>query len=193
VASCLRAVVNKQDAPPYLQVAIATTLVFAVQMLTLPGKALLPSHIIGGFALAIVFGLNIASVLMAAVVLVQAFLFGDGGVYALGANYLNLGIIAIVPGVYLFNAIRQLGDDLIWSASAVFVSVVFTTLLSAGAVGLETSIGKSGEIVSSISNMIYGSAVPALIEGVLTALLYWYFAVRKPMLLNAEFAPDRHD
>ncbi|MDX1964846.1 MAG: energy-coupling factor ABC transporter permease [Pirellulales bacterium] len=87
-------------------------LVFALQMLNFPISTGASGHILGGLALAIAFGPRSAMWLMAAIITVQALLFGDGGLTTLGANILNMAIVGVWVGwgaLRLSNAV--LGND----------------------------------------------------------------------------------
>ncbi|MBF0135196.1 MAG: PDGLE domain-containing protein [Magnetococcus sp. DMHC-1] len=68
--------------------------VFAAQMLnfSIPGTGS-SGHLAGGILLSILLGGHAAFLVMASVLVVQALLFADGGLLALGANMVNLGII----------------------------------------------------------------------------------------------------
>ncbi len=46
-------------------------------------------------------------VVIAAVLLVQCFLFADGGVTALGANFVNMGLVGSVGGYAIYAPIRR--------------------------------------------------------------------------------------
>lgn len=79
-------------------VAGAAALVFALQMLNFPVSSETSGHVLGGFAVALAFGPIVATWVITAVLLVQAVLFGDGGLAALGANVLNMAIVGVWSG-----------------------------------------------------------------------------------------------
>jgi cobalt/nickel transport system permease protein len=68
--------------------------VFAVQMVnfSIPGTGS-SGHLGGGLLLAILLGPHAAFVVVASVLTVQALVFADGGLLALGANMFNLGVL----------------------------------------------------------------------------------------------------
>ncbi len=47
------------------------------------------------------------AVVIAAVLIVQCLLFGDGGLTALGANFVNMGLIGAVGGYAIYAPIRR--------------------------------------------------------------------------------------
>jgi cobalt/nickel transport system permease protein len=70
--------------------------VFAAQMINFPVAAGTSAHLVGGALLAIALGPAAATVVMTAILTVQAFVFQDGGILALGANVFNMAIAGVL-------------------------------------------------------------------------------------------------
>src|ERR1700752_1929352 len=70
--------------------------VFAAQMINFPIPLGTSGHLVGGALLTIVLGPAAASVVMTAILAVQALVFQDGGIMALGANVLNMALGSIL-------------------------------------------------------------------------------------------------
>src|SRR6195256_4716277 len=66
--------------------------VFAAQMINFPVGIGTSGHLVGGALLAITLGPAAAALVMTAIIAIQAFIFQDGGVLALGANVFNMAI-----------------------------------------------------------------------------------------------------
>jgi cobalt/nickel transport system permease protein len=78
---------------------VTAAFVFAAQMLNFPVAGGTSGHFLGAALAAILLGPWLASLVLAVVLVVQSFVFADGGVTALGANVLNMGVIgALVVG-----------------------------------------------------------------------------------------------
>src|SRR2546422_7604656 len=75
---------------------LSAAFVFAAQMLNFPVAAGTSGHLIGGVLAAVLLGPSAAAVVLTSVLIVQCFVFGDGGVLALGANVFNMGIVSAV-------------------------------------------------------------------------------------------------
>src|SRR5512138_2943361 len=77
---------------------------FAAQMInfSIPGTGS-SGHLGGGLLLAVLLGPHAAFLVMASVVAVQALLFGDGGLLALGCNAVNLGLLPAFVALPLFR------------------------------------------------------------------------------------------
>src|SRR5258708_9713577 len=64
--------------------------VFAAQMINFPVGIGTSGHLVGGALLAFTLGAAPATIVMTAIIAIQAFVFQDGGVLALGANIFNM-------------------------------------------------------------------------------------------------------
>ena len=69
--------------------------VFAAQMINFPVAIGTSSHLVGGALLAYTLGPWAASLVMIAILAIQAFVFQDGGIMALGANLFNMAFIGV--------------------------------------------------------------------------------------------------
>jgi len=84
---------------------VTAAFVFAVQMLNFPVAGGTSGHFLGAGLAAILLGPWLACLTMAVVISVQAFVFADGGITALGANILNMGVLgALVVGGLIYAA-----------------------------------------------------------------------------------------
>lgn len=90
---CARKVRTEVDESKIPLMAVTGAFVFAAQMLnfSIPGTGS-SGHLGGGLILAVLLGPHAAFLVMASVLGVQALIFGDGGLLALGANIFNLGV-----------------------------------------------------------------------------------------------------
>jgi len=79
---------------------VTAAFIFAAQMLNFPVAGGTSGHFLGAALAAILLGPWVACLVMAVVVGVQAFVFADGGITALGANVLNMGVIGALSVGY---------------------------------------------------------------------------------------------
>jgi cobalt/nickel transport system permease protein len=82
---------------------VTAAFVFAAQMLNFPVAGGTSGHFLGAALAAVLLGPWLASLVLAVVLVVQAFVFADGGLTALGANVFNMGVIGglLVGGLML--------------------------------------------------------------------------------------------
>ena len=86
---------------------VTAAFVFAAQMLNFPVAGGTSGHFLGAALAAILLGPWLACLTLAVVLGVQAFVFADGGITALGANILNMGVIgALLVGAIMHHARR---------------------------------------------------------------------------------------
>ena len=85
---------------------VTAAFVFAAQMLNFPIAGGTSGHFMGAALAAVLLGPWLACLVLAVVLGVQAFLFADGGITALGANVLNMGVIGalLVGGLMVGRA-----------------------------------------------------------------------------------------
>ena len=82
---------------------IAASLSFLMMMFNVPVPGGTSAHAVGGTLLAILIGPYAASIAVTVALILQAFLFGDGGILALGANIFNMAIIMPFTGYWIYN------------------------------------------------------------------------------------------
>jgi cobalt/nickel transport system permease protein len=97
-------------------------------MVNFPIAAGVSDHIVGAGLLAVVFGPSLAVLCMAAVVCIQALVFGDGGIAALGANVVNMAVLSTLTAWAVHRALRRLVPS-----AAIFLAALLGVL--AGAAG----------------------------------------------------------
>jgi cobalt/nickel transport system permease protein len=101
--------------------------VFAAQMVNFPVGIGTSGHLVGGALLAVTLGPAAAAVVMTAILALQAFVFQDGGILALGANVFNMALAGVLAGwlpYRLWGAGR-------WRRAAVFLAAVVSVLVAA--------------------------------------------------------------
>jgi cobalt/nickel transport system permease protein len=101
--------------------------VFAAQIMNFPVGIGTSGHLVGGTLLAITLGPAAASLVMAAIVAIQAFVFQDGGIMALGANILNMAVAGVLAGYLPYRLWGGNG----WRSAAIFAGGVLSVVTSA--------------------------------------------------------------
>lgn len=156
--------------------------VFAAQMVNFPVLPGVTGHLLGGVLSAVVLGPWAGAVVIATVLLVQALLFADGGITALGANFLNMGMVGACVGYAVYSAIRRaLGHGhkgiLLGAMLAAWISV----LLSAACCAIQLAAFGRWEMLPPILGwMLLVHAVIGLCEAVITGLLLQAVLAARP-------------
>jgi ABC-type Co2+ transport system permease subunit len=84
---------------------LAAAFLFAAQMVNFPVAGGTSGHLVGGTLVAALLGPSAAVVVVTTVLIVQCFLFQDGGVMALGANVFNMAILNSVIGYVIYRMV----------------------------------------------------------------------------------------
>ncbi|MGD8192719.1 energy-coupling factor ABC transporter permease [Brevibacillus ginsengisoli] len=169
----------EQRAVPVM--GVMASFIFAAQMINFPLLGAAASgHLIGGALATFLFGFWPATLIMTTVIAIQALVFQDGGITALGTNLLNMAIIAPAAAAILFHLLRKFRLP---RSVVVFVgawgSVVLTAL--AGAVELALSGVVSLELASKA--LLFWHFFIGLGEGLITALVV-PFALRSSFMIR---------
>lgn len=155
----------------------ATAFVFAAQMFNFPLGAGTSAHLLGGVLIAVVVGPWAAMLALFAVLLVQALLFQDGGIAALGANTLNLAVIGAGGGWLVYRwQIALTGVSPRRRLAAAGVAAFVSSVAIGLAVGLELGISgivPTGTAVMAVggAHVLVGVAEAGLTAGILAMVL----------------------
>ncbi len=138
--------------------------VFAAQMINFPVGIGTTGHLVGGALLAFTLGPAAASVVMAAILAIQALIFQDGGILALGPNVVNMAIVGVLAGYlpfYLWGGGK-------WRKLSLFAGGTLSVLVSAVLALAELAISgvKMPASVLGVSLALF--LVSALLEGAIT-------------------------
>jgi cobalt/nickel transport system permease protein len=138
--------------------------VFAAQMVNFPIAAGTSSHLLGGALLACSLGPAAGVVVMTAVLAIQAFVFQDGGLLALGANVFNLAIAGVLSAYlpyHFFGATR-------FRKHAIFAGAVLSVAVSAF-LALSQILLSGVPVATPLLKLSAGLfAVAAVVEGIIT-------------------------
>ena len=89
-------------------VGLVAAFVFAVQMLNFPVANGTSGHLLGGVLAAVLVGPYAGALAVTVVLVVQALLFADGGLSALGLNVVNMAFVGAFAGYGVFLVVRRL-------------------------------------------------------------------------------------
>lgn len=144
---------------------VLSAFVFAAQMVNFPVGGGTSGHLMGGVLIATIVGPFAALLMMSTILILQALLFQDGGITALGANIFNMGIIGAGLGYLIFRGLNRVtGSFKISLFTASWLSVV----AAAGVAAAELSLSGVIPITVSLPAMAVVHAVIGIGEGAVT-------------------------
>ena len=164
---------------------LVAAFVFAVQMLNFPILPGVSGHLLGGALVAILVGPYVGALCVAIVLALQALLFADGGLSALGTNITNMALIGTFVGFAVAVALRPLArrgrTGLLATA---FVAAFLNTVVASLGFVLEYAIGGQGLALGTVLGLMVGlHALIGIGEGIITALTVGAVAAVRPDLV----------
>lgn len=137
VALALRGARKELDDRTAPMAGLVATFVFATQMLNFPVGAGTSGHLLGGALAAILVGPWTGLLCVSVVLIVQALLFADGGITALGTNITLMAIVGVAVGWLVFRGLqamlpKKVGLVAPLAAVGAFVSVPSAALVFVG-------------------------------------------------------------
>ena len=180
---------GKLNALPAAGVAAA---IFAAQMVNFPVGDGTSGHLVGGALAGMLLGPWAGVLAMSAVLAVQAVVFGDGGILALGANVLNMGLIGVGIGVAVDRLPvaprKTLAGSLMTRASAAGLAGWLSVVAAALACAIEMALSGAASAGEVVPAMLGVHALIGLAEGAITAILVLAWALVLGPLEQAENA-----
>ncbi len=163
---------------------IMAAFIFAAQMLNFPIIGGTSGHLIGAALAAILLGPGSAVLIMACILIAQCLIFQDGGLLALGANVLNMGIIASFAGYYLYlGTTRILGEERRGRLFGGFIAAWGSVFLASIACAIELAVSGTVPIRVALPAMAGWHALIGIGEGAITvAVLSFVMATRSDLL-----------
>ncbi|HKD35393.1 MAG TPA: energy-coupling factor ABC transporter permease [Pirellulales bacterium] len=168
--------------------------VFAAQMFNVQILPFSSAHLIGGVLLAWALGPPLGLLMMTAILALEAVMLGDGGLLALGANVINMGV---VPAVFVAIARRfTRGGGPLRECMTLGAVSLLATIAAAGLVVVEVSIGRSAAQLEGLSQftaqMLGSHAVFGVLEAVITvAIVAILGGMKRQEGVPVRFSPER--
>ncbi len=162
------------------QLAVLTALAFVLMMIAIPLPGGTSAHAAGVGILAVLFGVWIPFICISLVLLLQALVFGVGGVTALAINALAMGLVGSAAAVGGFRLLRGVNE-----VAALFIagwlSVIVPAALMAIALGVQPMLACAADgsplffpfgLSITLPAVLVPHALIGIGEGVLTVLVY---------------------
>ncbi len=182
---------------PYLAMAAAFS--FLIQMFNIPIPGGTTGHAIGGAIIAILLGPWPAVLAISIALIIQAVVFGDGGITAIGANCFNMAVVMPFVSYLVFRTVKgsSEGGKRIWIAAflAGYIGLTVAAIVTAVQFGIQPMIAHDAQGQPLYAPYPLSIAVPIMaaehlllfgvVEGIVTAVLLRYFLQHEPDLIYA--------
>ncbi len=181
----LRRLTNQLRDRTIVLMGMMSAFVFAAQMVNFPVFPGVSGHLLGGVLASVLLGPWGGAGVIGAVLIVQCFLFADGGLTALGANFVNMGLLGSVVGYSIYASIRRT----IGGPSGVLIGAMgaawFSVILAAGAFSVELAAsGPWSSFLPVLGWMALVHAAIGLGEALITGLVLQSILLTRPDLIE---------
>ncbi len=187
---------------PYL--AMAAVFSFLIMMFNIPIPGGTSGHATGAGIIAVLLGPWTAVVAVSVVLIIQALIFGDGGITAIGANCFNIAVVLPFVSYWTFKLIKGGSGSSRRLSIAAFLSGYIGLTVSAVFVAVQLGIqpiiahAPDGQPLYSPYPLSVALPVMALehlllfsiVEGAVTLLLFKYFFKNEPELIYSVSGKD---
>jgi len=173
-------------------VGVSAAFIFAAQMLNFTVAGGTSGHLLGGALAAILLGPWAGMLALTSVLAVQALLFQDGGLLALGANIFNMAIVGVLLGWGVYVGLRRLLGNKAWATlasgfAAAWISVVVASLVAA----VELAISGASPLGVALPAMGGVHALIGIGEGLITVAVLAFLRATRPDLLALRQATSK--
>jgi len=182
---------------PYLAMAAAFS--FLIMMFNVPIPGGTTGHAVGAGIIAILLGPWTAVIAVSVSLIVQAIVFGDGGITAIGANCFNMAVVMPFVSYGVFKLIRgnSIGSTRLYVAAFLsgYIGLSVAAIVTGVEFGIQPLIAVGPDGRPLYAPYPLSVAVPAMalehlllfgiVEGVVTVLLLKYFVKHEPDLVYA--------
>jgi cobalt/nickel transport system permease protein len=179
----LRRVSRRMDEKAIPRVAVLTAFSFVLMMIMIPLPGSTSAHAVGVGILAALFGVWISYLSVSLALLLQALLFGAGGITSLPVNALAIGLAGSAAAALAMRIFRPLGEKVALFAAG-WLSVNVAAFLLALALGVQPAIAHAQDgsplffpfgLSVTLPAMMVPHALLGIGEGILTVLVVLFF------------------
>jgi len=179
--------------------AIGAAFSFVIMMFNVPIPGGSTGHAVGGVLVAILLGPWAACIAITVALVVQALLFGDGGITAIGANCFNMAFVLPFVGYYIYKAISynapaDSNRKVFAAFVAGYISINVAALLAGVEFGLQPLLHHTANGQALYCPYGLNVAVPAMagehllifgwVEAIVTALVVKYLQKQSPEVIE---------
>jgi cobalt/nickel transport system permease protein len=163
---------------------VLAAFIFAAQMLNFTVAGGTSGHLIGGALAAVLLGPWAGILTMTTVVAIQALLFQDGGLLVMGANILNMAIIASLVGYGIYRGVMGLARGKRWGLFVGGFTAAWASVVTAAvACAIQLAFSGTSPLGAALPAMAGVHVLIGIGEGLITTgALAFVVSVRRDLL-----------
>jgi cobalt/nickel transport system permease protein len=169
---------------------VTAAFIFAAQMINFPVVGGTSGHLLGAVLAAVLLGPWAGTLVMASVIAVQSLMFQDGGLLAMGANIVNMGVIGTMGGYAIYRVLcTVLGGEERGRLPAAAVAAWLAVMLGAAATSFELVISGTTTLAVALPAMLGTHAFIGIGEALISVGALALIKNARPDLLQLRDAP----
>src|SRR4030067_517754 len=162
-------------------------LIFALQMInfTIPGGT--SGHLVGGALVAITLGPYAGVLVLTVVLVVQALVFMDGGVIAIGSNVFNMAICGVLGAFLIYMLLKKISKSKVMFYTAAAIASWFSVVFASFFAALELGVSGTYAMGVTLKAMVLVHMIIGVGEALITtAIIVFIDRVRPDLILTRE-------
>lgn len=186
--------------------ALAAAFSFVIMMFNVPIPGGSTGHAVGGAIIGIVLGPWAAVIAISVALVLQALMFGDGGITAIAANCFNMAVVMPFVAYYVYKILSGNTEitssrRIIAAAVAGYVSLTLAAALTGFMFGIQPLLYTDANGVPLYMPYGLNITLPAMLlehalgfsflEALVTALIYGYIQKTDPSILYEEIKKSK--
>ncbi len=162
-----------------------SALSFIIMMFNIPIPGGSSGHAVGAAVIAIMFGPWVGFISVSLVLLIQALVFGDGGIMTFATNALSMAFVGSFCGYYVFNLLKRYRYAPFVSG---WISIVASSFVVALVLGIQPVFWSEGgrtlyfpfDLSITIPALVGSHALFfGVVEGIFTSIVYSYLTKKE--------------
>lgn len=170
--------ISKMGQEKMWRIATVGALIFSAQMVNFPISGGTSGHLLGGVLAALILGPFEAVLVMTIILSTQAFIFGDGGMLALGANIFNMGIVGALGGYAFFRFLMKGKGGKKYFLRNAFVAAWVSVIGAAVVTSFEIAASGTETLSVVLPAMTLTHIVIGIMEGAITVTVLFLLMKR---------------
>ena len=191
VAFALRIVGKDLGERQVPEMGVLAAVIFAGQMLNFPVAGGTSGHLIGAALATILLGPWASIIILTCVVSIQALIFQDGGLLALGGNIFFMGIVATMVTYFMYQSVQRIANGKTWGFFVGgFLGAWLSVLVASIGVALALGLSGTSPLAVALPTMAGIHVFIGIGEGLITAgALAFLFATRRDLITTQDKKP----
>lgn len=178
---------------------ISAAFSFLIMMFNVPIPGGTSAHAVGATLIAILLGPFAATIVVSIALLIQALLFGDGGILAFGANCFNMAFVIPFAGYLIYSFVKNTWKNekakVVGAFIAGYIAINIAAFFAAVEFGLQPLLFKDASGMPlycpygfnvSIPAMLIAHLLAGIVEGIITAGVLLYIRRLSPEIIQAD-------